>query len=81
MIPSPSNSYFHVSDPDTAIYDVHELFQFYNSFFFHGVLDKCVVRWTKKMTMCAGTCTMKPGYSTIALSEPILKFRTNNELK
>lgn len=34
------------------------------------------------MTLCAGTCQMDtPGYCLITLSEPLLKFRNNNELK
>lgn len=40
------------------------------------------MRWSKKMTLCAGTCQFVGfGSSTISLSEPLLKFRTNNELK
>ena len=34
------------------------------------------------MTLCAGTCKYEgQTSSTISLSEPLLKFRTNNELK
>jgi hypothetical protein len=34
------------------------------------------------MTSCAGTCALQnAGSCLITLSEPILKFRNNNELK
>lgn len=58
------------------------MFIFYNQYFFEDVLEKSVVEWSKKMTSCAGTCTLSGyGFCTIRLSEPLLKFRTANELK
>ena len=75
------NPYFKTEDTGT-VYDVHDLFQYYNNYFFSGLLEKCSVRWTKRMTLCAGTCKYEGfGSSTISLSEPLLKFRTSNELK
>ncbi|KAI7907361.1 SprT-like family-domain-containing protein [Cokeromyces recurvatus] len=39
------------------------------------------VRWSTRMSRCAGTCTFKPGgYCTIALSEPLLKFRPKSDM-
>ena len=33
------------------------------------------------MTLCAGTCKYQKYNSLITLSEPLLKFRSNNDLK
>ena len=70
--------YVHQSE-DLQQYDIHELFTFYDSYFFHGALQGCQVRWANRMTLCAGTCTYKGGsHSVISLSEPLLKLRSNN---
>ena len=70
------------SKGDELDLDVHEMFVFYNEYFFQEVLDKCQVRWSTRMTMCAGTCAHSgPQFCTISLSEPLLKFRTADELK
>lgn len=66
MIPNP---YFYQPDSHPAHYDAHELFQYYNFALFNGLLQNCVVRWTTKMTLCAGTCKYEGfGSSTISLS-------------
>lgn len=78
-----SHPFFWQPEPDDDVYDVHELFSFYNEIFFKGVLtNSCEIRWTRRMTLCAGTC--KPNHdrsSVISLSEPLLKLRSNNNLK
>jgi predicted SprT family Zn-dependent metalloprotease len=62
--------------------DVFDLFSFYNSYFFHGRLDKCVVKWSKRMTLCAGTCKYEGMQSsTITLSEALLQYRSSDEVK
>jgi hypothetical protein len=75
------NPYFYSEDVN-AIYDIYVLFKYYNEFFFDGILEKCTIEWSTKMTLCAGTCENKGfGSCSIKLSEPLLKFRTPNELK
>ena len=55
------------------------MFIFYNNYFFEGILDKCTVEWSQKMTLCAGSCANTYGIScVIKLSAPLLKFRTAN---
>ena len=74
--------YFANPDDHEGVLDVYELFRFYNPFFFYGKLDACFVRWSKRMTLCAGTCQYNsPGTCTITLSESLLQFRTNDEIK
>lgn len=66
----------------TSLPDIHSLFTFYNSTFFSNVLDACVLKWSDRMTLCAGTCQYSSLNScTIALSKPILQYRSHNDLK
>lgn len=75
------NKYFR-SDDEHEIIDIHEMFLYYNTFFFQDTLEKCYVEWSQKMTLCAGTCTHSSYDScTIKLSAPLLQYRTANELK
>jgi predicted SprT family Zn-dependent metalloprotease len=56
--------------------DLHLLFQQYNQLYFYRKLDHIEVRWSKRMTRCAGMCYYFPGgYCSVRLSEPLLKFR------
>ena len=52
--------YFAESEENTGIPkpppDVYELFSFYNRTFFSNILDACELKWSKRMTLCAGTC-------------------------
>ncbi|CAD8170938.1 unnamed protein product [Paramecium octaurelia] len=74
--------YFSDDNPYCDPPDVFELFQFYNQYFFEGILVTCTVKWSTRMTLCAGTCKYEGQKScTITLSEPLLKFRSNDELK
>jgi hypothetical protein len=50
-----SSNYFR-NDEENENVDVHELFVYYSNFFFEGVLEKCSVEWSEKMTLCAGSC-------------------------
>ncbi|KRX08751.1 hypothetical protein PPERSA_08062 [Pseudocohnilembus persalinus] len=50
-------------------------------FFFDKFLDCVELKWSEKMTLCAGTCDYKQGISRITLSKPILQYRTNNDIK
>ena len=50
--------------------------------FFFDVLDACQLKWSKRMTLCAGTCQYSSLNScTITLSQPLLQYRSNNEIK
>lgn len=76
------SNYFSDDNPYADPPDIFDLFQFYNSYFFENVLHSTVVKWSKRMTLCAGTCKYEGQQScVITLSEPLLKFRSNNELK
>ena len=61
---------------------MHELFLEYNATFFSGKLAAVEVRWSPKMTLCAGLCIYQrhAGYCSIALSEPLLKFRSTMDV-
>ena len=75
------NKYFKTEDEHEVV-DIYEFFNYYNTFFFEGRLERCYVEWSQRMTLCAGTCTHSSHQScTIRLSAPILKYRTANELK
>jgi hypothetical protein len=77
-----SSMYFYEDNPISELPDIHHLFQFYNEFFFEKMMESSTLKWSKRMTLCAGTCCMDiPGSCTITLSEPLLKFRSNNEIK
>ncbi|KAK3932396.1 SprT-like domain-containing protein Spartan [Frankliniella fusca] len=66
-------------DPDA---DVADLFQDFNKRFFWGKLKFVEVRWSPRMTLCAGLCVYKrrPGYCSIRLSRPLLSLRGKVDL-
>uniref|UniRef100_A0A0K0FAQ7 SprT-like domain-containing protein Spartan (projected from Caenorhabditis elegans ortholog dvc-1) n=1 Tax=Strongyloides venezuelensis TaxID=75913 RepID=A0A0K0FAQ7_STRVS len=57
--------------------DIYEHFNRYNRLLFNDRLGRCEVKWSKRMTLCAGNCRYKPrsGECIISLSEPLLKLR------
>uniref|UniRef100_A0A0N4Z935 SprT-like domain-containing protein n=1 Tax=Parastrongyloides trichosuri TaxID=131310 RepID=A0A0N4Z935_PARTI len=61
--------------------DIFEHFNRYNQLFFNGKLGRCEVKWSKRMTLCAGVCRYKPrnGECVISLSEPLLKLRPRRD--
>ncbi|KAI9146585.1 SprT-like family-domain-containing protein [Paraphysoderma sedebokerense] len=69
------------STTDYAEFDLHSLFLHYNDLYFGGKLSGCEVRWSSKMTLCAGQCHYHraSGYCSIRLSEPLLKFRPTSD--
>ena len=78
--------YFYESEDDGVLIkpppDIYDLFAFYNKTFFFNALEACEVKWSKRMTLCAGTCQHSSFNScTITLSQPLLQYRSNNELK
>lgn len=62
--------------------NVHELFLDFDSKFFAGKLKSVEVRWSKRMTLCAGVCSYEGlgGLCSIRLSEPLLKLRPRKDL-
>ncbi|OWZ05509.1 hypothetical protein PHMEG_00022394 [Phytophthora megakarya] len=73
---APENEYL---DPNP---DLHSLFLEYNRMFFEGRLAGCEVKWSKRMTLCAGLCSFQPrsGFCSIRLSEPLLKLRPRSDM-
>jgi hypothetical protein len=49
-------------ESDQFFPDLHELFLFYDSCFFFSKLQSVEVRWSKRMTLCAGVCVYNVGY-------------------
>ncbi|CAK4840730.1 unnamed protein product, partial [Aphanomyces euteiches] len=49
--------------------DIWSLFLEYDQLFFDGTLGGCEVKWSRKMTLCAGLCTFQPasGFCSIRL--------------
>ncbi len=62
--------------------NIHELFVYYDYKHFSGMLQTiATVSWSKRMKTSAGMCKYKDHCLCIYLSEPILKFRTNDDIK
>ena len=47
--------YCYDDDPYKEPPDVYDLFGYYNQRYFEGRLCSSILRWSKKMTLCAGT--------------------------
>ncbi|KAF8986016.1 hypothetical protein BGZ46_010433 [Entomortierella lignicola] len=87
-----NNSPFTIPDDDThellfdlnnegPFKDLHQLFLVFNDQYFESKLSACEVRWSSRMTRCAGLCyyQSKAQYCSIRLSEPLLKFRPESD--
>jgi predicted SprT family Zn-dependent metalloprotease len=59
--------------------DIHALFLHFNQKYFQSRLDGIEVKWSKRMTLCAGLCVYDCGFISVRLSEPLLQFRTTQE--
>lgn len=61
--------------------DLHALFLAYNDKFFWGRLLSCEVKWSPRMTVCAGLCSYqgRGGLCSIRLSVPLLKLRPRKD--
>lgn len=71
------NPELELSDPNP---DIHQKFLEYDSLFFDGVLQaRCCVRWSTRMTLCAGTCAFDGQINTISLSKPLLSLRPRSD--
>ncbi|CAG8584109.1 6661_t:CDS:2 [Dentiscutata heterogama] len=70
-------------NPEDPNPDIHGLFIAFDQQYFWGSLKSVEVRWSNKMTLvwCAGLCYYQSGgYCSIRLSEPLLKFRTRQDM-
>ena len=62
--------------------DIFTLFRKYNILYFDGALSQCEVKWSKRMTLCAGLCCYEGygGLCSIKLSSPLLQYRSTKEM-
>eukprot|EP00753_Platysulcus_tardus_P006657 PLAT14407.1.p1 GENE.PLAT14407.1~~PLAT14407.1.p1 ORF type:complete len:485 (-),score=99.06 PLAT14407.1:9-1463(-) len=62
--------------------DVHALFREFDKRFFHSSLGAVEVRWSPRMTRCAGICVYEGhgGLCSVRLSKPLLKLRPRADL-
>ncbi|CAI4222579.1 unnamed protein product [Auanema sp. JU1783] len=62
--------------------DIHALFLEYNQKFFQGKLLCCELKWSARMTTCAGVCSYegRSGFCSIRLSKPLLTLRPRKDL-
>ncbi|XP_065346971.1 DNA-dependent metalloprotease dvc-1 isoform X2 [Cloeon dipterum] len=62
--------------------DIHALFIEYNKKYFWGKLDGVALKWSPRMTLCAGLCRYegRGGLCSISLSAPLLKLRPRKDL-
>ncbi|CAM4690638.1 unnamed protein product [Leuciscus chuanchicus] len=62
--------------------DVRAMFLQFNDRFFWGKLSGVEVKWSPRMTLCAGVCSYegRGGLCSIRLSEPLLKLRPRRDL-
>uniref|UniRef100_A0A7S1C475 SprT-like domain-containing protein n=1 Tax=Bicosoecida sp. CB-2014 TaxID=1486930 RepID=A0A7S1C475_9STRA len=68
-----------LKDPTPNIY---ALFAAANERFFEGRLSACEVKWSPRMTLCAGVCSFEGhgGLCSIRLSKPLLSLRPRSDL-
>ncbi|XP_067840195.1 DNA-dependent metalloprotease SPRTN [Heptranchias perlo] len=62
--------------------DLRALFLQFNDMYFWGRLAGVEVRWSPRMTLCAGVCCYegRGGLCSIRISEPLLKLRPRRDL-
>ncbi|KAI4798269.1 hypothetical protein KUCAC02_022162 [Chaenocephalus aceratus] len=62
--------------------DVRAMFLEFNDTFFWGKLSGVEVKWSPRMTLCAGVCSYegRGGLCSIRLSAPLLKLRPRKDL-
>ncbi|KAL4238550.1 hypothetical protein ACF0H5_003257 [Mactra antiquata] len=71
--------YWELTDPNP---DIRALFLQFNDRFFWGRLCGIEVRWSPRMTLCAGLCCYEGqgGLCSVRLSVPLLKLRPRKDL-
>ncbi|XP_041043069.1 DNA-dependent metalloprotease SPRTN [Carcharodon carcharias] len=77
--PSVVDEEWELIDPNP---DLHGLFLQFNELYFWGRLAGVEVRWSPRMTLCAGVCSYegRGGLCSIRISEPLLKLRPRRDL-
>ncbi|KAG0223539.1 hypothetical protein BGW42_005817 [Actinomortierella wolfii] len=70
-----------VYETNAPFKDLHGLFLAFNDLYFESKLSACEVKWSPRMTLCAGLCVYQPKarFCSIRLSEPLLKFRPESD--
>ena len=61
--------------------DVFSFFQLYNTLYFSDQLFFVSLEWSKRMKLCAGLFEVNNQLMKIKLSQPLLQFRSNKEIK
>ncbi|GFS00588.1 sprT-like domain-containing protein Spartan [Elysia marginata] len=76
---SPVDPSLEVTDPNP---DIRELFLQFNAQFFWSRLSGIEVKWSPRMTLCAGLCVYEGhgGLCSVRLSLPLLKLRPRKDL-
>ncbi|XP_052766928.1 DNA-dependent metalloprotease SPRTN-like isoform X2 [Mya arenaria] len=71
--------YWEMTDPNP---DIRALFLQFNERFFWGQLSGIEVKWSPRMTLCAGLCCYegRGGLCSVRLSVPLLKLRPRKDL-
>ena len=70
-----------MDDSEDSFPDLHQLFLYFNELYFEGLLSHVEVKWSNRMTLCAGLCYyhFKQGFCSIRLSEKLLQFRPKQD--
>ncbi|KAG1673031.1 SprT-like domain-containing protein Spartan [Nymphon striatum] len=73
------DDYWEKADPNP---DIHALFLQFNEIFFWKKLTGVEVRWSPRMTLCAGLCSYegRGGLCSVRLSVPLLNLRPRSDL-
>lgn len=82
--PAAAGASLNLAAPEAELLDPHPdiraLFAQYDAMFFGGRLGGVEVRWSPRMTLCAGLCVYQSGgYCSVRLSEPLLKLRPRSD--
>ncbi|XP_050404030.1 DNA-dependent metalloprotease SPRTN [Patella vulgata] len=77
--PSLVDEFWELTDPNP---DIRALFLQFNERFFWGRLAGIEVKWSPRMTVCAGICCYegRGGLCSVRLSTPLLKLRPRKDL-
>eukprot|EP01130_Rhizamoeba_saxonica_P017514 TRINITY_DN8509_c0_g1_i1.p1 TRINITY_DN8509_c0_g1~~TRINITY_DN8509_c0_g1_i1.p1 ORF type:complete len:326 (+),score=44.70 TRINITY_DN8509_c0_g1_i1:277-1254(+) len=71
------NKEYDLIDPNP---DIRSLFMQFDALYFSNRLGSVEVKWSNRMTTCAGLCYYQAGgYCSIKLSEKLLQFRSRKE--
>ncbi|CAK9295335.1 unnamed protein product [Gordionus sp. m RMFG-2023] len=78
-IPSLVDPQLEYLDPNP---DIYKIFNQFNKDYFYGTLGGVEVKWSNRMTLCAGLCRYhrSAGSCNVVLSQPLLKLRPRKDL-